>query len=244
VNGNNQVIDLTQKTASGPGYSDGTVIGTVKTSFDQSTSDLEHTAFDWDFGSNYHVEFEAGIVKNANNKTNAALSDSTTLNFTTVTPSIGTTATASQIMDSTGASTTLSAGKRWVSGNQNQVSGAAQVIDMNQGDVAVVIDSMGESTRGTNLAGNVQLNNFDTDDLIYIDNHGDMSMITTDGLAVGNPATWSNTTRTLNNPSGSTSVLHVYKDAGDTGVNVVGDQFLDSTLLDSNSKSQNIVIFG
>ena len=47
---------------------------------------IAHWDFDFDFGANYHVELDAGVVKNSDGKTNAALTDASKLAFKTVLP--------------------------------------------------------------------------------------------------------------------------------------------------------------
>ncbi|PIT71300.1 hypothetical protein B9Z41_16975 [Limnohabitans sp. JirII-31] len=166
--GNNLVIDLKQLTPSTKGT------GTFS------------TAFDWDFGANYHVNFDAGIVQNSAGTINSELSDSTTLNFTTVTP-VDTTASAvsSSVMDSTGLSAALSSGYKWLNGNQSANNGALSLVnlDLTGGTYAVVVDTKGGTTKASNLSTYVNLQNFNATDILYNDNHGDMSMTTTDGLS-------------------------------------------------------------
>lgn len=170
--GNNLVIDLKQLTPSTKGA------GTFS------------TTFDWDFGSNYHVNFDAGIVQNINGTGNSALGDSTTLNFTTVTPvDTITGAVASSVMDSKGGSTALSSGYKWLNGNQSGNDGALPMVnlDLSGGAYAVVVDTKGGTTKASNLSAYVNLKNFNSTDILYNDNHGDMRLSTTDGLTA---ASW------------------------------------------------------
>jgi hypothetical protein len=187
VNGNNLVIDL--KPAVEANYL--TVAAVSPAS----------TAFDWDFGANYHVELDAGVVTRGG-VGNAALADSTTLNFTTVTPVLTTAgAVASQIMDATGAVTTLSDSYKYLNGNQgnSQATPYGATLDLSGGKYAVVLDSDG--TNKSNLGGWIRLQNFSLDnaalnqtDLIYMDNHGNQALLTTNSLSVSNPSTWGNDT--------------------------------------------------
>jgi hypothetical protein len=187
VNGNNLVIDL--KPAVEANYL--TVASVSPAS----------TAFDWDFGANYHVELDAGVVTRGG-VGNAALADSTTLNFTTVTPVLTTAgAVASQIMDATGAVTTLSDSYKYLNGNQgnSQATPYGATLDLSGAKYAVVLDSDG--TNKSNLGGWIRLQNFSLDnaalnqtDLIYMDNHGNQALLTTNSLSVGNPSTWGNDT--------------------------------------------------
>ena len=139
------------------------------------------TAFDWDFGANYHVELDAGLVQNSSNQLNAAISNATTLNFTTVTPGIATTAahlTAldsassntgySQKMDATGASTALSASYVWVNGNVSSpvATNAADrltLLDVSGHSVALVVNmsgTMSGTTQGAKMTTALQVQNF------------------------------------------------------------------------------------
>ena len=115
--------------------------------------------FDWDFGANYHVELDAGLVKNSGGLTSAAVTDATVLNFKTVTPysptsaltadNMITNATASNatgiraqsvIMDDTGASNTLTDSFVWLNGNLNQPVFPVITINLAGGKFAVVQD--------------------------------------------------------------------------------------------------------
>jgi hypothetical protein len=249
INGANLVIDLKQKTSSGPGATLGA------TNLTASTSDLNHTAFDWDFGSNYHVEFDAGIVKSLASPTltNSAMTNATTLNFTTVTPSESSSGASSKMMDSTGASTALTDGMLWVNGNQsNPVSGAAFVVDMSTGAKAIVMDTNGMNTRTSYLTSFTKLNSFGIDDLVYLDNHGVTGMITTDGLAVQNAANWTNVAgvsayRNIQDIGSNASLgqLWFYSDAGVTPISTsIGDSGLEAALKFGSNPATNLVIFG
>ncbi len=217
VNGSNLVIDLKELVKSGPG----TVAG-------------GSTAFDWDFGSDYHINFDAGIVKSSANAslTNAALTDATTLNFTTVTPANNTVGTLSQMMDSTGASTSLSNSSYWINGNQSSNDGAHNkvVMDLSSHDVAVVLDSNGSNSTTGGLQTFIQLNSFGLGDNLYLDNHGNMSLATTNGLAIA--ASWgSGTYRNIGDAgaAGGTGQVYLYKDAGVTTFSpVVNDSFFEA----------------
>ena len=164
-------------------------------------SNTTSTAFDWDFGASYHVELDAGVVTRGG-VGNAALADSTTLNFTTVTPVLTTAgAVASQIMDATGATSALSDSYKYLNGNQgnSQATPYGATLDLSGGKYAVVLDSDG--TNKSNLGGWIRLQNFSLDnatlnqtDLIYMDNHGNQALLTTNGLSVSNPSTWGNDT--------------------------------------------------
>ncbi|MCX8519145.1 MAG: hypothetical protein ORN21_03300, partial [Methylophilaceae bacterium] len=173
------------------------------------------TAFDWDFGANYHVELDAGLVQNSSNQLNAAISNATTLNFKTVTPGNATTAAQltaldsassltgySQKMDATGASTALSASYVWVNGNVSSpvatnTADKLTLLDVSGHSVALVVNmsgTMSGTTQGAKMTTALQVQNFgveqeggtwthSTNDLLYFDNAGDMTIRTIDGVA-------------------------------------------------------------
>jgi len=248
TNGNNLVIDLKQQTPS--------VAGTGTFS----------PAFDWDFGSSYHVNFDAGIVKNTTGVANVnGLSDNS-LSFTTVTPNDGLTLGSSQVMDATGASTLLSAGYTWVNGNQSIFDNLhlATVLDLANGNFAVVVDSNGGITKSTGLNAFVDVLNFGFDgsvlnvsDILYMDNHGDMTMATTDGVSASgwtsNPATGftGGSTRTLTGPTYLAEVnIHNIVGTGTsnfpgaTGNNTWVAPLNDSAFENSTHYNANVIIFG
>jgi hypothetical protein len=206
VNGNNLVIDLKPAVAANH-----LVVAPISPA---------STAFDWDFGANYHVEFDADLVTRGG-VGNAAMTDATTLNFTTVTPTLTTAgAVAAKVMDATGAVATLSDGYKYLNGNQgnSQATPYGATLDLSGGNFAVVLDSQG--TNKTNLGGWIRIQNFSLDagalnksDLIYMDNHGDQTILTTNSLSVSNPSSWSGDTvittdsiRKLNAASGGAAM--------------------------------------
>jgi VCBS repeat-containing protein len=206
VNGNNLVIDL--KPAVEANHLSVAAISKAS------------TAFDWDFGAAYHVELDADLVTRGG-LGNAATTDSTVLNFTTVTPVLTTSgAVAAKMMDASGTLATLSDGYKYLNGNQgnSQATPYGATLDLSGGNYAVVLDSQG--TNKTNLGGWIRIQNFSLDggalnqtDLIYMDNHGDQSILTTNSLSVSNPSSWNNDTvittdsiRKLNAASGGAAM--------------------------------------
>lgn len=161
--------------------------------------------FDWDFGANYHIALDAGVVKGSGGNGNAAVTDTTALNFTTVTPVANVTGAASQKMNTS--SGALQSGYTWHSahtGSDDQLTG--YVMDFSGGAHALVIQTNGGTTRTTTIGGKVTLSNFGveggvitSDDLLYNDNLGDMNMATTDGVNAG---TWNDSVRSITNTSG------------------------------------------
>ncbi len=156
---------------------DATTYGTANTDW----------TFDWDFGANYHVEFDAGIVTaGANGPANLAMTDGTKLNFTTVTPVANATGAASQIMAD---DATLSAGVIWHNAHIGSSTGTATAMNFGSGSHALYMHSnTGADSRATTTTGYVDVTGFTADDLFYIDNMGSMSMTTTNGQKA---ATWS-----------------------------------------------------
>jgi hypothetical protein len=226
----NLVIDLKQATASAAG------------------TGVWSTAFDWDFGANYHVNFDAGIVKNLAGIGNAALNDgsatatgalqNTTINFTTVAPTNA--GALSQVMDSTGATTGLVDSLYWINGNQGSNAGATPTtIDLSGKNTAVVLDSNGAASASGGLQGNILLKNFGFDtnawnrnDFIYMDNHGNQTLLTTDGLVAAASLASASTNLSVSNGSTVNSV----RSLTDTG-SVGGSSYLyiDGTGLPTSS---------
>ena len=217
--GHNLVIDLKQATASAAG------------------TGVWSTTFDWDFGANYHVNFDAGIVKNLAGIGNAALNDgsatatgalqNTTINFTTVAPTNA--GTLSQVMDSTGSTTGLVDSLYWINGNQGSNAGATPTtIDLSGKNTAVVLDSNGATSASGGLQGNILLKNFGFDtnawnrnDFIYMDNHGNQNLLTTDGLVAA--ASFASASTNLSVSNGST--VNSVRSLTDTG-SVGGSSYL------------------
>ncbi|ARV18611.1 hypothetical protein AEP_01667 [Curvibacter sp. AEP1-3] len=176
VSGSKLIIDI--------GGADATTWGTNNTNWN----------FDWDFGANYHVEFDAGVVKaGAGGPANLAMTNDQTLNFTTVTPADGSAGAASQKMDSNGA---LSSGYIYHNAHQGSTAGGqAGAIDLNfaTGAHALVVQLNSVSSSNpqyikTSLGGNIDVAGFGIDDVIYNDNGGNMLLKSIEGLT-GTP--WS-----------------------------------------------------
>jgi hypothetical protein len=177
VSGSKLIIDI--------GGTDATTWGTTNTSWN----------FDWDFGANYHVELDAGIVKaGAGGPANLAMTNDQTLNFTTVTPVDGTTGAASQKMVSTDAS--LTSGFTYHNAHQGSTSGLqAGAIDLNFATGAHALVIQVNSVNATNpqllktsLGGNTDIAGFGIDDVLSNDNGGNMLLKSIEGLT---GATWS-----------------------------------------------------
>ena len=100
-------------------------------------------------------------------------------------------------MDGTGTLATLSDGYKYLNGNQgnSQATPYGATLDLSGGKYAVVLDR--EGTNKSNLGGWIRIQNFSLDggtlnqsDLIYMDNHGEHALLTTNSLSFANPATW------------------------------------------------------
>ncbi len=226
------------------------------------------TAFDWDFGSNYHVNFDAGIVTNSAGVANAALNDgsatatgalqNTALNFTTVTP-VNTVAAAitSVLMDATGATTATTSSFKWVNANQGINDGTAPLtFDLAANSIALVQDSNGGTTKSGSLGQNITVANFGfengvftKDDIIYMDNHGLMSLATTDGLA-STSSTWQNgITRLMSGASTGTNGLagtpYLTFDLTNSPAALLSSMGTQDTQFEGSTKmGYNAVIFG
>ena len=136
--------------------------------------------FDLDLSSNYHIEIDAGAFVNSKGKGNAAVTDPTALNFSTVTPGTagfqGTgAAVVSQAMDT--ATGNLKASFSWldIQGTGTSASSAVAV-DVGAANVALVFKDYDPAGGGNSSDGvaapdlNVRVNNFGAGDLLYIDN--------------------------------------------------------------------------
>ena len=189
--------------------------------------------FGWDFGANYHVEFDAGIVTaGSSGAANRALSDSTTLNFTTVTPVQNSSGATSQKLSTSDGS--LAASYTWHNGHVGDATGAnAMSLNFTTGQHALFIEVGGGNTKQTTTTGLVNLSSFTTDDILYLDNMGSMAMQSTEGQAA---ATWSGslstTKRSLSNVDGGTSMDVVFTDYTGTTITTLngGDKKLEDLL--------------
>jgi hypothetical protein len=145
-------------------------------------------AYDLDFGNNYHIEIEAGaFIGQGSGQGNAAITDNTVLNFSTVTPDATTTAgNLSQKFDDTGA---LVNSYRYID-LEDRSSPIAAPAQLNAGgnDYAYVATDYSSYVPPASGPGDtgiatddffVRLYNFGLGDLLYVDTHGnntDVSM--------------------------------------------------------------------
>jgi len=209
----------------------------------------DSTAFDWDFGANYHVNLDAGVVV-AGGLGNAALTDATTLNFTTVAPVDAAAGAASQKMDLTGVSAALSAGYTWHSGHVQDATAPGLALDFSSGAHALYIQSDGGNTKTSTMAGRVLLSGLGTDDVIYNDNSGNMAMTSTEGLQTavyGGTLSLNTLKRSLGNSDSGTNQEVVFADLGTahpTWTNVTSLNGGDNTLENATHFNANVVIFG
>ena len=125
--------------------------------------------FDLDFANNYHVEIDAGAFK-ASGVDSVAVNDSTTLNFTTVTPSAGATAAPSVKMAGSDA---MVASLGWweAEGNGTPPPGQPVTRDFSGGDFALVATDLGASGIATDDFY-IKADNFGVGDRLYFDNRG------------------------------------------------------------------------
>ena len=150
--------------------------------------------FDLDLSSNYHIEIDAGAFVDSKGKSNAAVTDPTALNFSTVTPgtagSTGTgAAVASQAMDT--ATGNLQASFSWL---DIQATGSsllpAIAVDVGAANVALVFkdyDPAGGNNSSDGVGApdfRVRANNFGAGDLVYVDNQNPASQNRLDATGV------------------------------------------------------------
>ncbi len=145
--------------------------------------------YDLDFNNNYHIEVDAGAFRGVtSDQASVAVvgvgigvpAADAAMNFSTVNPSATATAAASQMMNS--GSDTINLGHAWWDaegvGNAGNYQGGATASptavarDFTGGDYAIVLNSLATVGIQTNDCA-VNVNNFASGDLIYVDNHGD-----------------------------------------------------------------------
>jgi hypothetical protein len=146
--------------------------------------------FDWDFGANYHVAFDAGLVVGTTSGVSSVGFGSSTagtgLAFTTVTPAMGSIGSASQIQSIVDGS--LSSSFIWHSANQGDPvttgQSAATPLDFSSGMHALVSEASATTLNQAYTAalkGVVNVSGFGLNDLLYTDNNGNMAMHTSQG---------------------------------------------------------------
>jgi hypothetical protein len=202
------------------------------------------TDVDWDFASNYHVEMDAGVVRSADGVANVAINDSTTLNFSTVTPAGDATGAASQKMTTAGE---MAASYLWHHGHIGDSTGAGFAMNFSSGAHALVLQSEGGGdNRKTALDGKVLLSGMGADDLIYMDNLGNTAMPTTDGLRGANwTGTGNSTMRTLDNVGGGVQLQTVFADYASTGWTAVSAIAGDTSGFEAATRmNANVIVFG
>lgn len=136
--------------------------------------------FDLDFSSNYHVEIENGaFLGSASALAFAGVSDSTTINFATVSPAKGgVTGEASIIADESGAM--VESLRWWDLAGLGNPFGAARALSASGGDSAFVaadyVTAAAAPEYGYDGVGvsnfNVTIHQFTIGDLLYVDNRG------------------------------------------------------------------------
>lgn len=204
--------------------------------------------FDWDFGSNYHIELDTGaVVGITSGAPSAAVGAQASLNFTTVAPVANATGAASQKMNTeTGA---LEGSYIWHSAHVSSDAQTALPMNFSGGAHALVIQSSGGTTRQTSIGGKVELSRFGVengaivaDDLLYNDNLGNQNMNTTDGTSAafwdrGNERSLSNTT------SGGFSQRVIFNtfDFPSTWKNNI---IFDAALENASHYNANVIVFG
>jgi Bacterial Ig domain len=141
--------------------------------------------FDWDFGANYHVSLDAGVVKSASGLGNAAIDGASNLNFSTVAPADAPAGAASQALNST--SGALESGYTYHNAHVSKVGATAVALNFSTGKHALVFQDAGADPipsadkHVTTIGGYVSLSGFSADDLLYLDNMGNVSQATGEG---------------------------------------------------------------
>jgi hypothetical protein len=141
--------------------------------------------FDWDFGANYHVSMDAGVVKaTTTGSENVAIDGSSSLHFTTVAPVDAAAGAASQALNTTTGA--LEGGYTYHNAHVSDITTTAVALDFSNGKHALVMQDQGPysgdpSKRVTTIGGYVSLSGFSADDLFYMDNMGNASLVTGEG---------------------------------------------------------------
>ena len=207
--------------------------------------------FDWDFGANYHVSMDAGVVKaTTTGSSNVAIDGATSLHFTTVTPADAAAGAASQALNTaTGA---LEGGYTYHNAHVSDITANAVALDFSTGKHALVMQDAGfaptnTNYRGTTIGGYVSVSGFTADDLFYMDNMGNMSQVTADGTRGGQwnkDLSLNELFRSLGNIDGGLeqrALLSDYYSLGWTNItNLTG---ADMKFEDSSHWNANVVIY-
>ena len=157
------------------------VTDTTKVTITNNTITI-NPGFDLDLSNNYHITVDAGAFVNAGSVVSAAVSDSTTMNFSTVTPGaaaggVAGAAASQKMVDGTDA-LVVSYGWWDIETLGSTVSGSVSG-DLSAGNIAVVFKDYdplpGDAFNGYTGIGSpgddyVSLTGFGSGDLLYIDN--------------------------------------------------------------------------
>jgi hypothetical protein len=200
--------------------------------------------FDWDFASNYHVRMDSGVVRSAEGVANVAIDDSTTLNFRTVEPLGNSTGAPSVKMTTAGE---VAGSYIWHHGHVQDSTSAGLAMNFGTGSHALVLQSEGGGdNRKTSIDGKVLLSGMGQDDLIYMDNLGDVTLATTDGLRGANwTGSGNSTMRTLDNVGGGVQTQTVFADYGSTGWSSVSALAGDTSGFEAAARmNANVIVFG
>jgi hypothetical protein len=204
--------------------------------------------FDFDFGANYRLEIDANLVKTQNGLINfAGISGGTGIDFTTVAPVGNNTGAASQKMNTNG---DLEASYIYHHGHAGEVGGLEVSMNFTTGNHALVIETGGGSSQfipGAGLGGNINLTGFTANDLIYHDNMGNMTMLTTDGAhAAGWTGSHPEAAQRFQDSGGETQMIN-FVDYATTGWSYMGTLNYgqaDGRFENALHHNANVLIFG
>ena len=183
-------------------------------------------------------------MRSAEGVTNVAIDDTTTLNFRTVEPVGNATGAASLKMTTAGE---MADSYIWHHGHVQDSTSAGLAMNFGTGSHALVLQSEGGGdNRETSIDGKVLLSGMGQDDLIYMDNLGDVTLATTDGLRGANwTGSGNSTMRTLDNVGGGVQTQTVFADYASTGWSSVSALAGDTSGFEAAARmNANVIVFG
>jgi hypothetical protein len=148
------------------------VTDTSKVSIVGSTITI-NPGFDLDFANSYHITVDAGaFTGSSSGQGSIAVTDPTSLNFSTVAPTATLTGAGSASQAMVSGTDAMVAGHAWFDAEANSnPSAAAVTLNMGTGANAIAVGDVGSAGIATNDFY-VALTNFGNGDLIYVDNLG------------------------------------------------------------------------
>lgn len=205
--------------------------------------------FDWDFGANYHISLDAGVIKSlSSGLVNAQIDGSSSLAFSTVTPADAVDGAASRAMTEGGA---LEAGYTYHNAHVSEISATPVALNFSSGKHALVMQDAGSyepdpKYRVTTIGGYVSLSGFGSDDLFYMENMGKVDLPTGEGTRGGQWNTdleLNQRFRSLGNIDNGLEQRVLLPDYNQNWVVVTNFRGADIFFEDANHWNANVVIY-